>query len=528
MAHRPIALTRPRPRSQLRVPRTPHQQVVVTLMCWILGLLQSVAAQGAGDPDYAAAAAIARAALGTAQVSGETPHPDRPVWQAAFRAGEAALALVREDVGSDELTDALRFNARVYAVVGWYSRAFEAFDALLVSGGELSTEPVPSAVAGVFVPSDAELFVTATNQLGFARYQAGDDEDAQAYYLTVLEMFPDEPEALRWLGRIAFEQGDAASASVASAYFGRLAELYPDDEGAVYYARLSRDRVAYGVPASDSFQRGLQLYEAGNLEDALVEFRSALVENPAYVDAEVWVGRIELESARPDRAVAHWQNVVAARPDDEGASWFLGFAQTLARWGVEAGELYYRGLSSYEAGDLESATVAFQAAAAANDTFVEAHVWAARTLQESDAPLEAIPYWERVLVLDPDDDRAAWYLTRARQALEFGPVAGPAYYDALAYYQAGDQGEAERLLRVAVDANPGFAQAWGYLGRIAFQDGRYEEADEAYTRAAVAAPEVDDYAFFANEARALLEAEQPGEEEGIEPLPPEGDDEEGR
>lgn len=485
--------------------------------CLSVTVSQAAFAQGAVGSAYAAAAETAQAALRAAQTSGETPHPDRPVWQAAFQAGEAALTVARAGAGPEELIDALRFNARVYSVVGWYSRAFQAFDALLVEGGQLMTEPQPSAVAGVFFPSDRDLFITSTNQLGFARYQAGDAEGARAFYLSVLEMFPDEPEALRWLGRIAFEEGDAEGARVASHYFGRLAELYPEDEGAVYYAGLSRDRVAYGVAASDRFQRGLQLYEVGNLEDALVEFRLALVENPDYVNAEVWAGRIELESSRPARAVEHWRNVVAARPDDDGAAWFLAYALTLERWGVEAGELYYRGLSAYEAGDLEAAAADFQAAAAANDNFVDAFVWAARSLQEADEPLEAIPYWERVVVLDPDDDRADWYLMRARQALEFGPVAGPAYYDALAHYQAGDPAEAERLLRVAVEANPDFAQAWGYLGRIAFQDGRYAEAEEAYGRAAAAAPEVDDYAFFAAEARALQE----GPDEEVKPVPPE-------
>jgi tetratricopeptide (TPR) repeat protein len=500
-----------------------HRSIALILHALVafvsLSVLQTAMSQGAVGSAYGSAAEAARAALAKAQTSGETPHPDRPVWQDAFQAGEAALVVARAGGDPDEIVDALRFNARVYAVVGWYSRAFEAFDALLVEGGELTTHPVPSAVDGESMPSDAELFVTSTNQLGFARYQAGDTETARAYYLTVLEMVPDEPEALRWLGRIAFEQGDAEGARTASLYFGRLAELYPQDESAVYYAGLSRDRVDYGVAASDRFQRGLQLYEAGNLEEALAEFRLALTENPAYVNADVWAGRIELETGRPERAVPHWENVVAARPDDEGAAWFLGYAQTLARWGVEAGELYYRGLGAYEAGDLESAAVDFQAAAAANDTFVDAFVWAARSLQETDAPLEAIPYWERVLILDPSDERAEWYLTRARQAFEFGPVAGPAYYDALAHYQAGDPAEAERLLRVAVEANPDFAQAWGYLGRIAFQDGRYAEAEAAYGRAAAAAPDVEDYAFFEGEARALQ-----GDADEIQPLQPESDE----
>src|SRR5690606_17250796 len=177
---------------------------------------------------------------------------------------------------------------------------------------------------------------------------------------------PDEPEALRWLGRIAFEQGDVDGARAAVEYFERLAALQPGDESAVYFARLSRDRVAFGVAASDAFQRGLQHYEAGDLESALSEFRVALVENADYVDAEVWAGRIELELQRPGRAVPHWRNVVAARPDDVAAAWFLGYAQTQERWGVEAGERYYRGLAAHEAGDLETASTAFAAATRGN------------------------------------------------------------------------------------------------------------------------------------------------------------------
>lgn len=534
MAHRSIALNRlqgMRHRTR-QVARRLTSQVAPALLTAVaivwLAVGHSALAQESGPTDYQALAQVAQAALASAQTSGETPHPDQPVWQAAFEAGEAALAVARgaaaagagNSSDSQDVSDALRFNARVYAVVGWYSRAFEAFDAFLAEGGELSSEPTPSAVQGEFVPSDVELFITSTNQLGFARYQAGDIEGARAYYLTVLELFPDEQEALRWLGRIAFEEGDTQSARIASQYFGRLAELYPDDQAAAYYAGLSRDRVAYGVAASDRFQSGLQHYENGNLEEALAEFRLALVENPAYVDAEVWAGRIQLELMRPGPAVGHWRNVVAARPDDAGAAWFLGYAQTQERWGVEAGELYYSGLAAYEAGDLAAAAAAFEAAAAANDAFVDAFVWAARSLQESDEPLQAIPYWERVLALEPGDDRAAWYLTRARQALEFGSVAGPAYYDALAHYQAGDPEEAERLLRVAVAANPAFAQAWGYLGRIAFQDGRYAEAEEAYGRAAAAAPDVDDYAFFEAEARAMQE----DPEDETRPLPPPGED----
>src|SRR5690606_22625252 len=104
---------------------------------------------------------------------------------------------------------------------------------------------------------------------------------------------------------------------------------------------------------------------------------------------------------------------------------------------------------------------------------------------------------------DPADERAAWFLRRARLAEDRGDVAGPAFFDALAAYDAGDPERARRLLEEAVAAEPGFAEAWGYLGRIAFQQGRYADAAVAYERAAELAPAVGEYAFFAEEAMRL-------------------------
>src|SRR5690606_13674915 len=125
------------------------------------------------------------------------------------------------------------------------------------------------------------------------------------------------------------------------------------------------------------------------------------------------------------------------------------------------------------------------------------------SLQEQGEALASIPYWERVLELEPGDERASWYLRRARTALEEGEVAGPAYFDAVARYQAGDAEGALALLDTALADRPEFVLAWGLKGRITFQLERYEAAAEAYGRAAALAPDNDDYVFFADEARLL-------------------------
>lgn len=507
MAHRPLSLTRGRPLfGQALVSVRPGAPAIEALVAVLAALLVSCmapfalaqVAPGAAPP----ATSAAYAALSDALNSGEDPHPDQPSWQAAYEAADLAVESAR-GLETEELREALRLSAHVYAHINWYSRAFSAFDQFLAEGGELGREPYQPPGGGPPLASDMQAFVTSANQLGFARYQAGDMDGAVGYYLTVLDLYPDEPEALRWIGRIGFERGDEAGAQTAVNAFGSLLELDPSDEAARYFHDLSRERLAIGVAASDAFRHGVALYEQGDLEGALERFEAAANAAPEYVEASVWAGRTALELGQPQLAVGYWQQVVDARPDDAGAAWFLGVARAQVRWGIEAARAYYDGLAAYEAGDLASASDSFVLAAEANPEFVDAWVWAARSLQENGEPLASIPYWERVIELDPDDERADWYLRRARTAIERGEIAGPAYFDAAAAYQVGDAEGALALLETALAQNPDFALAWGLKGRIAFQLGRYEMAAEAYGEAAELEPGNGDYAFFADEARML-------------------------
>lgn len=470
-----------------------------------LGATARAQAEAPSPASATAAEALQRAedALAAAFASGQTPHPDQPAWREVYETGEAAVEAARRSGTTAELRAALLLSARGYGLMNWHARAFARFDEFIAEGGEITAQPEPDHVSGAALPSDLRLFVDAANQLAYARYQAGDHDGATGYYLTVLELAPDDPEALRWLARIAFERGDVEGARVAAGLWERLLQVEPDDASARYYLERSRQRAEVGVAASDSFHSGLTAYQEGDREGALNLFQAALTANPAFVDAEVWAGRIALELGLPELAVRHWRNVTQARPEDAGAAYFLRVAETQLQYGVAAGTRYFEGLAQYEAGDLEAATESFVAATRAAPRFVDAWVWAARSLQESGAATESVPYWETVLELDPDDERAAWFLRRARLATERGDVAGPAFFDAVAAYEAGEADRARQLLEEAVAAEPDFAEAWGYLGRIAFQQERYLDAAQAYGRAAQLSPQVDEYAFFAEEAARL-------------------------
>lgn len=439
--------------------------------------------------------------------------PDDTVWHAAITAANDALALAEEartaapddDGVYEELQHAQLLVARSYALANWHSRAFSSFEHYMNEAGPPSSEAVilrGADGATVTLPSDLMLMVAALNQLGFSRFSASDFDGARAYYLTVLELDAGQPEALRWLARIASEEGDDVAAVVA---WRRLQEVAPDDPDVAYFLGLAEERQRFGAAASDAYRLGISRYEAGELDAALKAFEDAYRQNPELSDALVWSGRVALELGQPSHAASYWRQALVENPKDDRAAYFLKMAESQLRWGVVAGGAYYDGQAAYAAGDLEEALAAFLIATEANGSFVDAWVWAARSSQELGKPEEAIGLWQEVLRLDPSDERARWFLQAAQQALAYGPEAGRTFSAGLEAYRHGDTQVAQEQFELAVEAEPDFAMAWGYLGRISFQAGAYRAAADAYERAMELEPDNDDYAFFAAEAARLAE-----------------------
>ncbi len=482
------------------------------LVVMVFALAAAAFALVADAPHAALVAAYARAegafvaALRT--VLGRAPSLDDAVWREAIAAADELVAAAeqagaadRTTAGQDDLLRAYRLRAHVYGATNWYIRAFSAWNDYLAEGGELSgrTLELPDDVSDKVLPDEAE-FHRVVGQLAFARYEAGDMSGARSWYLTLLDILPDDPEALRWLARIAFEENDTAAAVV---IWQRLVEVAPDDEGARFFLDLSREREHYGEGASEAYRLGLREYEAGDLTGALDAFRAAVAANPEFTDATVWAGRTALELDLPGEAVGYWVRATTLAPEDARSRWFLEYARTLDRWGVAAGRAYYAGLAAYEAGELDAAAERFRAATEAAPEFVDAYVWAARSTQEAGRPAEAIAYWQAVLRLDRTDDRARYFIRSARLAIAHGTAAADAYARGMAAYAAGDGLTAQAEFAAATTAAPDFTLAWAYLGQVAFQNRDYAAAAAAYGRAGELEPDNDDYPFFAGEAERL-------------------------
>jgi tetratricopeptide (TPR) repeat protein len=458
---------------------------------WIAGLLVAafaVAALGVAQSAPAdAALADARAALEAAREAPGVATPDVPVWAEALEAARRAV----EVADGETETEALRVLASAYQGAGWWVRAVATWDEIEARAGGLSSD-------------ERDAWRDAATQLAFARYEAGDLDAAAERFETILAVRPDDVEALRWSGRIALERGRPADAAPR---FERLIELRPDDEGARYHLALAEERLARGREASDAFRSGLAAYEAGDLAAAADAFARAESAAPDWTEPLRWRARALLEAERSDAAVEAWAELAERLPDDDDVAYFLDRARLQARVGRPAVLAADAAREAQRRGARDEALDAWLEAREAAPGWREARLGVARAALAAGDGATAEEAWSALLAATDEDDpvreEARQGLATARLMERLGPDAAATYGAALAAYERGEVDAAvdalERVVRVAPDAGP----AWTWLGRIAFARGDWAAAARAYERASELAPDDDDLAFFAEEARRL-------------------------
>lgn len=164
----------------------------------------------------------------------------------------------------------------------------------------------------------------------------------------------------------------------------------------------------------------------------------------------------------------------------------------------------------YEASDKEAALAAYQKVAEVLPENQRALRWSGRILLEMNQPKTALAYWQRALALRPQDESLRYFVALSKAGVTYGLAAAEAFYDGVSAYEKGRTPRARHAFRRASRENPDYAAAWGYLGRIAFEQQDYLEAKALYARARRKAPENKTYDYFFKQARQKVEeARQP-------------------
>jgi len=194
----------------------------------------------------------------------------------------------------------------------------------------------------------------------------------------------------------------------------------------------------------------------------------------------------------PGPAVNTWEEFAAAGGvfDEEAAELY----------GADANRIAY---AAYQQGDKAGAAEKYLKVTQVLPDNLEAHRWLGRILLELRQPEQAVVAWRNYLDLDPDDAGAQYFLSLAQAQARWGIEAANDFFAGVEAYDAGNLTAARTSFASATARNADYAEAWAWLGRVAFEQELYSDAAVSYGRAAALAPGNDTYAWFKKESERL-------------------------
>ncbi len=262
-------------------------------------------------------------------------------------------------------------------------------------------------------------------------------------------------------------------------------------------------------PLPDAAAERLALAEASAAE-ALATYPVQYPDRPLWEQAFAFAEEaISLAPMNPEpyrfQAIAH------TMANWYGPAWDMWLAYLARGWQLDAGATPYfvdagqrTAYAHYDQGDLEAALATYLRVIDQVPFDLESVSWAGRILLELDRPEQAIAYWTTVAERDPRDTRAAYFRDLARDQARWGTDAANAFREGVSFYEAGSFAEARDRFARATLLNSGYAEAWAWLGRVAFEAGDYADARTFYGRAVDIEPAFDTYRYFYEEAGRRL------------------------
>lgn len=225
-------------------------------------------------------------------------------------------------------------------------------------------------------------------------------------------------------------------------------------------------------------------------QDAFREGRNAVRLAPGHPEPLRFLAEAYSRSNWPGPAARTWNDYLAAGGtlDSEARALYL----------ADANEIAY---AAYEQGELERAAELYLSVTRVVPEDLEAHRWLGRILLELRKPEQAVAAWETVAQLSPGDSGANYFLELSRAQARFGVDAANAFYEGVKEYEAGNLQQARNAFANATARNADYAEAWAWLGRVAYERGSYSDAFDAYSHAAALKPGDSTYDWFKQESR---------------------------
>ena len=307
---------------------------------------------------------------------------------------------------------------------------------------------------------------------------------AQERLAPLLDGTRDVTQVIEDAGMVEFEVGKALYGLITAGFAHRIGSSAPSTAPKVNENRVDEHR-----------NLGIAFYKTGMLDEALREFRRVSDLRPRDPGAAFYLGLIALRQARWPEAVDALKAAAEIGGPRPALLHNLGFAleqmgrlaeaeasygEAVSRAREDARYMLSWGIAALKGGDY---SVALARLARARE------VWGER-------PAPAAWFWAASLAAAGAED-----MTSALQTARDGVAAYPTNAVlrnnlAVLLEMAGDNPEAEQMLRTAFAEEPTLPQISKNLGDLHYRAGRYEEAMESYDRAAKLDPDLGDDLYF--------------------------------
>jgi tetratricopeptide (TPR) repeat protein len=243
--------------------------------------------------------------------------------------------------------------------------------------------------------------VDALHLLGVLAHQVGKHEQARTYIAEALRLRPDFVEAYINLGHVLREQGQRKEALACLQQALRLQPNYAEahnnlgnvlqDQGQLEHALASYQQAVRLEPgyAEAHNNLGNVLLKQGQLVEAFASYQQALHLKPDYAEAHNNLGNVLLKQEQLTEAQACLQRALRLRPDFAEAHYNLGKVLQ-------------------EQGQLAQAQACYQQALGLEPVYAEAHNNLGVVFQEQDKLEEALASLQQALRLKPDYAEAHW------------------------------------------------------------------------------------------------------------------------
>ncbi|HSR89873.1 MAG TPA: DUF4388 domain-containing protein [Gemmatimonadales bacterium] len=309
-------------------------------------------------------------------------------------------------------------------------------------------------------------------------------EQAQERLLGLIDGQRDVQDLIDESGLVEFEVGKALYGLVTAGFVRRVGTSAAPAQPQVNETRVEEHR-----------NLGVAFYKTGMLEEASREFRRVADLRAADPSAPFYLGLIALRQARWEDAVETLTATLEKAGSRPAVLFNLAFAlEQLGR--LPEAETAYADAVSKSRDDARLMLGWGVVALKRNDSEVATNRLARARELWGERPVPPTWFWAMALALAGQAD-----LTEALKIAKEGVAAFPSDAVlrnnlAVLLEMSGDLPGAEMLLRGALSEDPTLPQISKNLGDLFYRAGRYDDAFEAYERAAKLSPELGDDLYF--------------------------------